>query len=496
MDYGSLVPRNSALVVRRMPPHRKLTIAPKRGTTELGYQGELERHNEPDADADLGAAAAAAAALAADAAVEPAPAAAPKTAAELAPLVSRELVCPLCSELFSNAVIASCCGDSFCDGCAQLQLATHGKCAGCGGAAASLRLLPNKQLRHAVGKHRARFPHATLRPRVDGDGERARAGDAPAVETTAPASADEARAPAEAMDAPAEARRADADLRGGGDDDDGGGGKGGKYEDDDDDDDDDDDERHRSRRQRRRVEREDRREDLEVVVRDEASVDHSRTPASDAPAAADRRVSSHVRRRDRDRDRDRDRTRGGAAHGYGRAPHGGGGQFGHGGGGWHSQPSLTNPSLTNPMMLGSLPMGAQMGAGGGAAAMMGLYQGQMPMGGMAMSPMGPMPGSGTMPAALISLQQQLMLQQAAAAMFGGTPAGFCGGGGAWPMAGQLNVGMSHGQGFGQYSGGGYGGYGTRGAGAWRAWAGGGARARCAWCGRGGRLEANAVTLTR
>mmetsp|Transcript_8047 Transcript_8047/g.21194 ORF Transcript_8047/g.21194 Transcript_8047/m.21194 type:complete len:432 (+) Transcript_8047:88-1383(+) len=158
-DYSLLVPRNTALVVRRIPPHRKLTLASKHGTTELGTDGVADA---ADPDTELAAAP--------DPEDEllfaPAPAAAPKALAELAPLVSRELVCPLCAELFSSAVISSCCGESFCEGCAQLQLEREGKCASCGKEAAKLKLLPNKQLRQAVGKHREKFPHATGPPKL------------------------------------------------------------------------------------------------------------------------------------------------------------------------------------------------------------------------------------------------------------------------------------------------------------------------------------------
>jgi hypothetical protein len=160
-DYSTLVPRNTALVVRRVPPHRKLTLASKRGTTELGLQGEAG--DAADADADLPSAAADAAV---EVVVEPAPAAESAASTELALLIARELVCPLCAELYSSAVVVSCCGDSFCDGCLQLRLQREGKCPACAAVEGTFKVLPNKQLRQTVGRHRERFPNATAPPRA------------------------------------------------------------------------------------------------------------------------------------------------------------------------------------------------------------------------------------------------------------------------------------------------------------------------------------------
>jgi Zn finger protein HypA/HybF involved in hydrogenase expression len=63
------------------------------------------------------------------------------------------LKCPICKNIFNNAVLIPCCGTSFCDGCITKTLVedTNFKCPECKSENISIdNLIPNKNLRNSV----------------------------------------------------------------------------------------------------------------------------------------------------------------------------------------------------------------------------------------------------------------------------------------------------------------------------------------------------------
>lgn len=70
--------------------------------------------------------------------------------------VPLELACPLCKNLLREAVLATCCGDSFCAECAQQIVLDdkNGECpgAGCNQKITADSLVPNNKMRQAIQK--------------------------------------------------------------------------------------------------------------------------------------------------------------------------------------------------------------------------------------------------------------------------------------------------------------------------------------------------------
>lgn len=82
--------------------------------------------------------------------------------------VPLELACPLCKYLLREAVLATCCGDSFCAECAQQIVLDdkRGECpgTGCNQKITADSLVPNNKMRQAVQK----FLSATDKPSASG----------------------------------------------------------------------------------------------------------------------------------------------------------------------------------------------------------------------------------------------------------------------------------------------------------------------------------------
>mmetsp|Transcript_5532 Transcript_5532/g.14125 ORF Transcript_5532/g.14125 Transcript_5532/m.14125 type:complete len:332 (-) Transcript_5532:90-1085(-) len=152
-DWHVLVPRNTALVIKRVPLHRRLTLTSKRGTVELGLHGDGGDDGTEDA---RGLGAPAEALLATD--DSGAPAAAPKSLTELQPDVALLFYCPLCGQLLRAASIVSCCAVTFCEECARTQLERTGACPSCGVPSNSVELVPNVQMQKVVGRHAELHP--------------------------------------------------------------------------------------------------------------------------------------------------------------------------------------------------------------------------------------------------------------------------------------------------------------------------------------------------
>ncbi|KAL1523782.1 hypothetical protein AB1Y20_018705 [Prymnesium parvum] len=158
----ALVPRNTAVLVRRVPLHKRAPLESKRPITAVN----MSPHLAPSAH---GAAAEMAAdsprvgeeglaALSGEPSGEgcnpdPIEVAAPPRVARPRLHYTAKLLCPLSNALFVDAVIVTCCGTSFSKQPLEEHLARTNACPHCGTTTDKIKKLPNRSLREAVLKH-------------------------------------------------------------------------------------------------------------------------------------------------------------------------------------------------------------------------------------------------------------------------------------------------------------------------------------------------------
>ena len=64
--------------------------------------------------------------------------------------IPSELVCGICNDLMTDAIVMNCCSKNFCDGCIRMVLDDNGTCPGCSTAVLADRISPDLKVRSKI----------------------------------------------------------------------------------------------------------------------------------------------------------------------------------------------------------------------------------------------------------------------------------------------------------------------------------------------------------